>query len=277
MNNSLTHVLILVLIVLCIYYFAKENNIVQSTGEMIMKNKSKDQKTNTQKGSSRKITEHLTDYRSPDLTLSSLHSDSSPSIRSKASTDSIVSNPQIDDQLNLSKSRMDIKSADYESNPGEGSVVVSDIDDPKAINQYNVAKYNSNVLPHPQISYNFTQEGELCKPEKKTQENFESRFTKPFFQCFPKDTVTPQELMPREDPYNTWSQVNPTPQGHLADKNFLESGHHFGINTIGSSLRNGNQQVRSDPLIPQYCVSPWLNSTIDPDSNRRHFDIGGDY
>lgn len=56
--------------------------------------------------------------------------------------------------------------------------------------------------------------------------------------------------MPRDDPYNTWNLTSPPVSGHLADRNFLESGHHMGIDTVSSSLRNANLQLRSDPVIP---------------------------
>ena len=100
---------------------------------------------------------------------------------------------------------------------------------------------------------------------------------KPHLSCYPKDTVTSSELLPREDPYSKWARVNPDNPGHLADKNFLESGHHFGLNTVGNTLRNANRQVRSDPPIAQIAVGPWNQSTIDPDTNRRAFEIGSDY
>ena len=92
--------------------------------------------------------------------------------------------------------------------------------------------------------------------------------------CFPRDTVTAKDLLPSEDPLNAWSQVNPATPGHLSDQNYLESGHHFGINTVGSSRRNPNLQLRSDPYIPQVPVSIWNQSTFEPDTNRRAFEIG---
>lgn len=67
-----------------------------------------------------------------------------------------------------------------------------------------------------------------------------------------------------------WAVYNP---GNLEDKNFLEAGHHFGVNTVGTSLRNANKQLRSEPIIPKVEISPFLNSTIDSDSMRRRFDI----
>ena len=63
--------------------------------------------------------------------------------------------------------------------------------------------------------------------------------------------------------------------GALEDQNLLEAGYHVGVNTVGQSLRNANLQLRSEPANPQVKVSPWLQSTIDPDSNRKPLEIGG--
>ena len=92
--------------------------------------------------------------------------------------------------------------------------------------------------------------------------------------CFPKDQLSPQELLPG-DANSTWAQVNPAGQGDLRDKNFLEAGFHTGINTVGQTLRNANLQLRSEPPNPQVKVSPWHQTTIEPDSNRRALEIGG--
>uniref|UniRef100_A0A6C0LW63 Minor capsid protein P11 C-terminal conserved region domain-containing protein n=1 Tax=viral metagenome TaxID=1070528 RepID=A0A6C0LW63_9ZZZZ len=92
--------------------------------------------------------------------------------------------------------------------------------------------------------------------------------------CFPKDQLTPAELLP-SDANSTWSQVNPAGQGELGDQNFLQAGHHVGVNTVGQTLRNANMQLRSEPPNPQQKVSPWLQSTIEPDTNRKPMEIGG--
>jgi hypothetical protein len=91
--------------------------------------------------------------------------------------------------------------------------------------------------------------------------------------CFPKDQLNPAELLPG-DANSTWAQVAPNGQGELGDQNFLSSGYHVGINTVGSSLRNANMQLRSDPPCPQVTVSPWLQSTIAPDLSRLPLEIG---
>ena len=43
----------------------------------------------------------------------------------------------------------------------------------------------------------------------------------------------------------------------------------------GQSLRNANRQLRSEPANPQVKVSPWLQSTIEPDTDRKPLEIGG--
>jgi len=92
--------------------------------------------------------------------------------------------------------------------------------------------------------------------------------------CYPKDTLTAAELLP-SDPNSKWAQVNPAGQGELGDQNFLEAGFHIGTNTVGQTLRNPNLQLRSEPPNPQLKVSPWMQTTIEPDSNRKPMEIGG--
>lgn len=93
-------------------------------------------------------------------------------------------------------------------------------------------------------------------------------------ECYPKDVLSSADLLPR-DANSLWAQVNPSGQGSLADQNFLTAGFHIGINTVGQTLRNPNLQLRSEPLNPQVKVSPWMQSTIEPDINRRPLEIGG--
>jgi len=91
---------------------------------------------------------------------------------------------------------------------------------------------------------------------------------------FPKDQLTAEELLP-QDNSSLWAQVNPSGEGSLKDRNFLQSGYHIGINTVGQTLRNANLQLRSEPPCPQVKVSPWIQSTIEPDVSRKPFEIGG--
>ena len=90
--------------------------------------------------------------------------------------------------------------------------------------------------------------------------------------CYPKNQLAPLELLPN-DPNSKWAQVNPMASGDIAGKNFLNAGALIGVNTVGQSLRNANWDIRAAPPNPQVEVSPWLQSTISPDLDRRPLDI----
>lgn len=92
-------------------------------------------------------------------------------------------------------------------------------------------------------------------------------------ECYPKNVLSSADLLPA-DANSLYAQVNPSGQGSLADQNFLTAGFHIGINTVGQTLRNANRQLRSEPLNPQVKVSPWMQTTIEPDINRKPLEIG---
>lgn len=95
--------------------------------------------------------------------------------------------------------------------------------------------------------------------------------------CFPRDRLTADDLLPRDASNSRWAQMNPAGQGDVRDQNFLTAGYHSGVNTVGSSMRNANLQIRSEPANPQLAVSPWNISTITPDNLRKPLEIAGDY
>jgi len=92
-------------------------------------------------------------------------------------------------------------------------------------------------------------------------------------QCYPKDVLSSADLLPK-DTDSTWAQSVPATNGALSDQNFLNAGYHIGVNTVGQSLRNANRQLRSDPPCPRSQVSPWMQSTIESDTNRRPLEMG---
>ena len=92
---------------------------------------------------------------------------------------------------------------------------------------------------------------------------------------FPKEQLSAEELLPKNNSSDLWAKVNPEGEGSLEGKNFLQSGYHIGINTVGQTLRNANMQLRSEPPNPQVKVSPWQQSTIEPDMGRKPMEIGG--
>jgi hypothetical protein len=86
--------------------------------------------------------------------------------------------------------------------------------------------------------------------------------------CYPREQLKPMDLLP-DDKHSQWAQVNPSGAGDIQGKNFLSAGALIGVNTIGQSLRNANLQLRAEPPCPQVQVGPWMQTTIEPDLNRR--------
>lgn len=86
-------------------------------------------------------------------------------------------------------------------------------------------------------------------------------------------SITPEDLLPKSDDVKNFEKNF---KNNKLNRNFLTSGHHIGINTVSSSLKNANLSLRSDPVIPRVSVGPWNEATILPSDimNRRKFEIG---
>ena len=83
-----------------------------------------------------------------------------------------------------------------------------------------------------------------------------------------QSSLAPNELLPK-------GATESAPSGELSGMNFLNAGHHVGINTVSSSLRNANYQLRADPPIAKKNVGPWQESTIDQDLERKPLEYCG--
>ena len=90
--------------------------------------------------------------------------------------------------------------------------------------------------------------------------------------CTGNNTNNPSDLLPK-DGNSSWG-LQPMGSGDYLGVNFLNAGYLTGIDTVGSSLRNANLQVRSETPNPQMIVSPWMNTTIEPDTFRQPLEIG---
>ena len=86
-----------------------------------------------------------------------------------------------------------------------------------------------------------------------------------------RSPLTASDLLPK-DQNSVWAEVNPTGTGDLQHKNFIDPTYQVGINTVGTSLRNANTGLRSEPANPRVTVSPWQQSTIEADLMRRPLD-----
>ena len=90
--------------------------------------------------------------------------------------------------------------------------------------------------------------------------------------CSGQANINPADLLPKDN-NSSWN-MKPMGSGDFLGVNLLKAGYFNGVDTIGSSLRNANLQVRSEPPNPQLQVSPWMNTTIEPDPFRAPLEIG---
>ena len=88
-----------------------------------------------------------------------------------------------------------------------------------------------------------------------------------------EDVTDPSELLPSNS--NGWNGLNPNTTPGLENVSLLTAPDRNSINTVSSSLRNANLQLRSDPPNPRGNTNcPWNNSTIEGDPFRRPLEIG---
>ena len=122
-------------------------------------------------------------------------------------------------------------------------------------NSLSPIKNNTNVMSPPQMSNTYS-----------PMPNMNETSSQP---------LMAKDLLPRDDPMNNWNLSNPQPNGHLGDKNFLETSHFYGVATSSGSLRNANLQIRSDPIVQKVDnFTPWSWGSYGPDMNRKQFEIG---
>lgn len=79
-------------------------------------------------------------------------------------------------------------------------------------------------------------------------------------------------LLPK-DSNSAWAQ-NAGGNGPLSGISFLKAGALVGIDTVGSTLRNANLQLRSEVPNPRTATGPWNQSTIESNPVYPCFEIG---
>ena len=84
---------------------------------------------------------------------------------------------------------------------------------------------------------------------------------------FSSDNLKPKS---KEDWFQVFDQ-NQVSQG-IDDNLIMTDKYVIGVNTVGQSLKNASYDIRAAPAVPKFIVSPWMNSTIEPDYNIRPFE-----
>jgi len=89
-----------------------------------------------------------------------------------------------------------------------------------------------------------------------------------------KAVANPSDLLPASGG-SSWAKLNPNADTNkVIIPDLLEAGYHIGLDTIGQTLKNPNLQERSEPIIPKQAISPWNNSSYEPDIARVPLEIG---
>jgi hypothetical protein len=79
-------------------------------------------------------------------------------------------------------------------------------------------------------------------------------------EIFNADNFLPKETN------NDWFDVMPEPVS-VKNRHLIDTSRPVGVNTIGNSLRNPSYDLRGTPPCPKFVVTPWMQSTIEPDYN----------
>ena len=83
--------------------------------------------------------------------------------------------------------------------------------------------------------------------------------------CDPEDLFDVDKYLPQEV-NDDWFEVQPEPIS-VKNRHLINITKPIGINTIGTSLKNASHDLRGSPACPKYTISPWLQSSIEPDVN----------
>lgn len=83
---------------------------------------------------------------------------------------------------------------------------------------------------------------------------------------FVASTLLPKINLPGQPSWDVYDTAA------LANQNFLSATQQIGVDTVLGSLRNSSRDLRNNIPNPTNVVSPWMNSTITPDLQRRPLD-----
>lgn len=139
---------------------------------------------------------------------------------------------------------------------------------------YNYSSKN-NTLLSPMSSYSSVNNTSSVQNNNIQQKsNQPSQLSQPSQPVTDKPINNPSDLLPSNSA-SEWAKMNPVGANSLSGINLLSSQQQNGINTQGSSLRNANLQIRSEPANPRNNTNcPWNISTIEGDTMRRPLEIG---
>lgn len=81
--------------------------------------------------------------------------------------------------------------------------------------------------------------------------------------CEPEDLFDVDKYLPQEV-NDDWFETVQEPIS-VKNRHLINITKPIGVNTIGSSLKNASYDIRGRPANPKAVISPWMNSSIEPD------------
>ena len=82
------------------------------------------------------------------------------------------------------------------------------------------------------------------------------------------------DYLPKDVNKKWWNTDFSVAKNKVNNKNLIPTQNYItGVNTVASSLRLANHDLRARPANPQIVVSPWLNTTVAPDHNTKPLGI----
>lgn len=83
-----------------------------------------------------------------------------------------------------------------------------------------------------------------------------------------EDLFDVDKMLPQEE-RDDWFDTEPlqTTKKIKGNQFLVHPKYNIGVNTVGTSLRNGSHDLRGDIPNPKINIGPWMNSTIEPDTN----------
>lgn len=132
---------------------------------------------------------------------------------------------------------------------------------------YMLYNCTANYKEHMEVEYHSLQPASATPPSVVPARPRKSEGTKGSGSCGAGNFVS-SNLLPKSNGVIRDDGFEFAPKD-LQGMNFLEATDKIGVDTVGNSLRNANRSIRDEPANPKTAVSPWMNSTIDPDLTRR--------
>ena len=83
--------------------------------------------------------------------------------------------------------------------------------------------------------------------------------------CPTEDLFDNSNYLPQEV-NNDWFDVQPEPIS-VKNRHLVNVTRPYGVSTVSSSLKNPTLDIRGTPACPKFVVSPWHQSSIEPDHN----------